>query len=543
MKVLLVEPNYKNKYPPMGLMKISTYHKNRKDTVRFYKGYMSEKELKSYAPDRIYITSLFTFYYAKVIETLKYYRRYIDDDNIYLGGIMITILYDKVSADTGLEHLMSGLLEDSSILGLNDHVNIDQLPLDYDILDQIEYEYPANKNYFTYTTRGCPNKCSFCAVPILEPQFHMTNNIKRQIKEVNLKYGEKRNLLLLDNNIFNLTVEELTVLVADMQAVGFTKNPTFVSENAFDIFVRKSNNPYLHKRIVEAAVKYLESFGKRIKNEKQKKEYMFIIDLLEHCKDKKYFMKTHKNWIKIYTDKYSKKTKLQRYVDFNQGLEAARMTPKKMEVLAQLPLKPVRIAFDHYNPEAVALYKKAVRTAAQCGVTEFSNYMLYNFNDKPEDLWYRIRINIDLAKELDIRMFSFPMKYMPIAETDRKHIGPYWNKKYLQSIPAILLVTKGIVAGGEDFFNRAFGENIERFYEILAMPKDFIIYRNFYEKKGYTQAWKKYYDELTGIERTQLVQILSGTLDKYPCDVFNSILQFYSSEYRYTYLKKNETES
>ena len=36
--ILLIEPNYRNKYPPMGLMKISTYHKMLGDNVRFYKG-------------------------------------------------------------------------------------------------------------------------------------------------------------------------------------------------------------------------------------------------------------------------------------------------------------------------------------------------------------------------------------------------------------------------------------------------------------------------------------------------------------------------
>ena len=37
-RVLLLEPNYKNKYPPMGLMKLSTYFRNKKDDVRFFKG-------------------------------------------------------------------------------------------------------------------------------------------------------------------------------------------------------------------------------------------------------------------------------------------------------------------------------------------------------------------------------------------------------------------------------------------------------------------------------------------------------------------------
>ena len=47
-KILLLEPNYKNKYPPIGLMKIATYHRMLGDHVTFFKG-----DLKSFILDHV----------------------------------------------------------------------------------------------------------------------------------------------------------------------------------------------------------------------------------------------------------------------------------------------------------------------------------------------------------------------------------------------------------------------------------------------------------------------------------------------------------
>lgn len=41
-RVLLLEPNYKNKFPPIGLMKMATYFRLRGDDVVFYKGDLKE---------------------------------------------------------------------------------------------------------------------------------------------------------------------------------------------------------------------------------------------------------------------------------------------------------------------------------------------------------------------------------------------------------------------------------------------------------------------------------------------------------------------
>ncbi len=47
--ILLLEPNYKNKYPPIGLMKLATYHRMLGDNVVFYKG-----DLKMFILNNLY---------------------------------------------------------------------------------------------------------------------------------------------------------------------------------------------------------------------------------------------------------------------------------------------------------------------------------------------------------------------------------------------------------------------------------------------------------------------------------------------------------
>ena len=50
-------------------------------------------------------------------------------------------------------------------------------------------------------TRGCINHCAFCAVPKLEPHYCDYIGLKEQIERARDRFGEQRDLLLLDNNV------------------------------------------------------------------------------------------------------------------------------------------------------------------------------------------------------------------------------------------------------------------------------------------------------------------------------------------------------
>jgi radical SAM superfamily enzyme YgiQ (UPF0313 family) len=233
--ILLVEPSYKNKYPPLGLMKISSYHKNKGDKVVFVKGL--SKEIAENVWDRVYITTLFTFYFDITVKTIRFYKKCVENiKHIYAGGILASLMSEELKEETGIENIITGLLDNSAKIGYTDNVNIDCLTPDYDILEDIDYKYPAGDNYFAYTTRGCPNKCSFCSVSRLEPEFKTTNHIYEHIMDINKKYGAKRNLLLLDNNILNSP--DLKEIIKDIKKAGFIHKPNFIDPLKYDIIFK-----------------------------------------------------------------------------------------------------------------------------------------------------------------------------------------------------------------------------------------------------------------------------------------------------------------
>lgn len=532
MRVLLVEPNYKNKYPPMGLMKISTYHKMLGDEVRFVKGV--DPNVDAAVWDRIYITTLFTFDFSISVETILHYMRLVDDvSSLYVGGIMASLMPENIVEATGIDrsHILTGLFTDTSVVGDSNDINVDQLPLDYDILEDINYKYPAGDNYFAYTTRGCPNHCSFCAVPILEPTFHVTNNIVEQIRVIDQKYGPKQHLLLLDNNVLN--TPNLESLVDDLCAAGFGRGAKYVDPGTYNIVMMRYHNGDRAEFLDKKMIAYLDKFKKRIKSPEKLDTFLQIVIGAEEAEDYAGYMLEHEDELSPIVEKYRSKTPKARYLDFNQGVDGRKINDDNMTQLARLAIKPLRIAFDDIKLKDT--YCAAVRTAHRHGIKEISNYILFNYKDKPEDLYERLKINIELNRELGIQIFSFPMKYSPINRTDRSYIGVNWTKKSIRAISAILQVTKGVVAAGSDFFYKAFGNTLEEYFELLAMPRELIMFRHHFEENGTTAAWKKLYQAMSDQQKKELMEFTSHTvaeLKQTPCpEQFREILPYYLIKY------------
>lgn len=146
--ILLIEPEYKNKYPPLGLMKISYFHKHiLHDNVRFIKGKLPES-FNCTKWDHIYVTSLFTFEWANTIASIEYAKTLVDSiEKITVGGIAATMLPEDIYKETGIKPV-TGLLNEPGKLGIPGDECIDQIVPDYGILDDITYVYPFHDAYF-----------------------------------------------------------------------------------------------------------------------------------------------------------------------------------------------------------------------------------------------------------------------------------------------------------------------------------------------------------------------------------------------------------
>jgi len=510
--VLLVEPAYKAKYPPLGLMKISAYHKLLGDNVVFVRG--KDKELRKRIWDRIYITSLFTFHFKITAETINFYKtsaRSMKD--VFVGGIAASLVPEAFFEETGI-YPYQGLLDKPGVFDKNDII-IDQLVPDYSILNEIEYVYPCGNAYVLYSTRGCINHCDFCAVPVLEPTYKDYLPFKEQINQINRLYGEKQTLLLLDNNL--LASDCFDKIVDELKEAGFGVGNTFLPSNILRTYIPIYQDRAKRNALPSAVRKIIinELLKVKVKLRPETKDYDFYYDTLDKFGAEKNLSNLTDNVLfevmNELADLYERKrnkNKLVKYVDFNQGIDARLLDDKKMARLSELNIHPMRIAFDSIAFKDI--YTSAIKLAKKYKIKAISNYILYNFKDKPEDLYERLRINVELNRELGLRIFSFPMRYAPVYRLDRAYIGEHWTPKQLKAIYKILNVTKGIVAANDEFFRHAFGKNLDEFFNILLLPEQYILRREDHEKDGSIYRLWENFERLERSKRGVLVQMIQN---------------------------------
>jgi hypothetical protein len=498
--------------------------------------------------DRVMVTTLFTFYWNITVETINFAKKLVKKSNgLMVGGVLATIQAEEIYKATGIKP-HTGILNIPGQLDKDDDKIIDNLPLDYSILDEIEYRYPMTNAYYGYTTRGCVRHCPFCAVPILEPEYNAYIPLKERVDLVKEQYGDQKDLLLMDNNI--LASKRLTNIIQDIVNSGFGKKDKFIQPNLLEISIISLQSGINDRAYIRKAQALIMEFYEKLKGEESYQVYKIIFDKYHINKlltTKKENLLLAYEEIKDIYKKHFRPIPRQRYVDFNQGVDARLFTEEKVQLLSQINVRPLRIAFD--DMETLPEYEKAIRMSAKAGMWDFSNYLLYNFKDKPIDLYNRLKINVDLCEELGISIYSFPMKYHPLTgkfSHNRDFIGEHWNRKYIRAIQAILNSTKGKIGRGKSFFYEAFGTVEDDFYDLLEMPETFILYRFFFKWLGdekshpastanWRECWKDCMRNLSEEEKNIVFEIIHKNIftteTQYHFDnpKMNQLLDFYTN--------------
>ncbi len=433
-------------------MKIAQYHGPRgtRDNVRFIKG--CDQSAKDGAWDRIYITTLFSFEYPRIAETIDFALKLVGGQasRVFVGGIAASLMHDRFIDEPrwGGVRFIAGLLdrppaEALQLDSFSDELYSDDLsstPIefltpDYSILSQIDYDYPVSDAYFTYASRGCIRKCHFCGVPKLEGGLRDNESISTGVRSVAEYYGEKKDLILMDNNV--VASSRYKEIIAEIRDLGFTPGSKLIRNG--------------------------RSYARR--------------------------------------------------VDFNQGVDARILAKDQsyLREMATIAIRPLRIAFDHLGLKKP--YEASVRFAHSYGLNELSNYMLYNFHDTPLDLYERMALNVTLNEELGVRIWSFPMRYQPTNLPNRSHVSENWTRYELRAMQIILQATHGVVSGEPTFFRHAFGSNSFEFSRLLLRPQHYIFNREWYEigaGRPEFEAFEAAFRELKAEQQIELKHLLSS---------------------------------
>lgn len=195
-KVLLVEPDFpypaKSKhrankihknFVPIGLLKLGSYYKTLGEEVKLVRGEKSKKELNGFIPNKILITSLFTYWSKYVWDSVAHYRKLFPNAEIIIGGIYVTLQCDRKDFREKAKKFNVKWHR-----GL--HKDAEKFTPDYSLVPEVDY-------HAMHAMRGCTRRCRFCGVWKLEPEltYKTAKEVIQEIKKVG-----KNKVIFFDNN-------------------------------------------------------------------------------------------------------------------------------------------------------------------------------------------------------------------------------------------------------------------------------------------------------------------------------------------------------
>ncbi|MBS4016111.1 MAG: radical SAM protein [Candidatus Latescibacteria bacterium] len=118
-------------------------------------------------PDWIFVTSIMTYWYPGVFDTIKILKQYFPKTPVILGGIYATLCPEHARQFSKADYVIEGMAEQklSTLIPELKPFEFTALPYPaFDLYHKLDYAC-------ILTSRGCCFNCIYCAVPNLTPGF------------------------------------------------------------------------------------------------------------------------------------------------------------------------------------------------------------------------------------------------------------------------------------------------------------------------------------------------------------------------------------
>ena len=190
-------------------------------------------------PDLILITSLMTYWYTGVQETIAILHALFPDTAIILGGIYASLCDQHALENSGADDIFCGPAEDALFDLIAKYTHFTTTPhFNPQKLDT--YPYPALdlQNRINYvpllTSRGCPFKCTYCASHFLNPNrmWRSPASVLEEIKFWHKSYPVKD--FVLYDDAFLVNAERHAILLLE-KIIQTDINLRFHTPNALHI--------------------------------------------------------------------------------------------------------------------------------------------------------------------------------------------------------------------------------------------------------------------------------------------------------------------